>query len=139
MCDHCCCRFFCAETNQIPFCCAFGLDLGRYQPDQLVSCTGFAGCVVLHALRCPAQGKVFGGIGSGLPFGLFSGFVAAFLAETTYIAISGNPLSNFGTSFTSSLLWYRLFPNITYPNGILNSIAAGQPAGFVHTTPKILA
>ena len=50
------------------------------------------------------------------------GVAAAFLSETAYIAISGNPTENFGTSFTSSLLWYRLFPNTTYPKGILISI-----------------
>lgn len=51
-----------------------------------------------------------------------SGMAVAFLAETAYIAVSGNPTEYFGTSFTSSLLWYRLFPNTTYPNGILISI-----------------
>lgn len=36
-----------------------------------------------------------------------------------YVQLSGNPPDWFGTSLTSQLLWYRLFPNATYPLGIL--------------------
>lgn len=53
---------------------------------------------------------------------VISGIVTAFVSQAIYVLLSGNPLENFGTSLTSSLLWYRLLPNITYPNGILLSI-----------------
>ncbi|HEX9027704.1 MAG TPA: hypothetical protein VF823_00935, partial [Anaerolineales bacterium] len=43
----------------------------------------------------------------------------AFAVQTGYMAWSGNPRDEFTSSFTSDLLWYRLFPNSTYPTGIL--------------------
>jgi hypothetical protein len=78
--------------------------------------------VVFYLLEVPHEGK------SIIKYWLWPviwtllGLLAAFLSETAYIAISGNPVENFGTSFTSSLLWYRLLPNITYPPGVLLSI-----------------
>lgn len=51
----------------------------------------------------------------GSLFGLSSYF--------TYIFASGNQETKvFSTSFTSDLLWYRLFPNPTFPMGILFGI-----------------
>ena len=79
--------------------------------------------VMLYILEMPRSGKSFLQYWLWPAIWTLSGFAAAFLAETAYISLSNNPLSNFGTSFTSALLWYRLFPNITYPDGILNSIA----------------
>jgi hypothetical protein len=78
--------------------------------------------VMLYLLERPRSGKSFLQYWFWPAIWAVSGFMAAFLAETAYISLSNNPLSNFGTSFTSSLLWYRLFPNITYPDGVLNSI-----------------
>jgi hypothetical protein len=78
--------------------------------------------VMLYLLEMPRSGKGFLKYWSWPAIWAFSGFVAAFLAGTAYIAVSSNPVANFGTSFTSSLLWYRLFPNATYTDGILNSI-----------------
>ncbi|PWH18817.1 MAG: hypothetical protein DDG59_05015 [Anaerolineae bacterium] len=43
----------------------------------------------------------------------------ALTAHWGYVQLSGNPPSWFGTSLTSQLLWYRLFPNPTFPLGIL--------------------
>ncbi|MCX8061066.1 MAG: hypothetical protein N3D16_00640 [Anaerolineales bacterium] len=43
----------------------------------------------------------------------------ALTAHWGYVQLSGNPPAWFGTSLTSQLLWYRLFPNATYPMGIL--------------------
>ncbi len=47
------------------------------------------------------------------------GVSAALLAQAGYAALSGNPPQDFGTSFTSDLLWYRLLPNPTFPQGLL--------------------
>jgi hypothetical protein len=54
---------------------------------------------------------VWGATGTALAFGV----------QKAYIAWSGNPPELFSSSFSSDLLWYRLFPNITYPLGILLS------------------
>ena len=78
--------------------------------------------VFIYLLEVPCNGKRFWRYWLWPFIWVVSGVAAAFLTEAAYIAISGNPTENFGTSFTSSLLWYRLFPNITYPNGILISI-----------------
>jgi hypothetical protein len=43
-------------------------------------------------------------------------------SQLLYAQISGHQLAQFGSSFTSDLLWYRLWPNPTYPEGILPSI-----------------
>jgi len=51
------------------------------------------------------------------------GTAVAFGAQQGYIRWSGNSAELFATSFTSDLLWHRLFPNLTYPPGILPGIA----------------
>ncbi len=43
----------------------------------------------------------------------------AFASQALYIYWSGNPVEQFATSFSSNLLWYRLWPNSTFPLGIL--------------------
>jgi hypothetical protein len=43
----------------------------------------------------------------------------AFAVQSAYVALSGNPANQFISSFSSDLLWYRLWPNPTYPQGIL--------------------
>jgi hypothetical protein len=49
-----------------------------------------------------------------------AGLAAALAANAAYIALSGQPDSaSFGSSFTSDLLWARLWPSPTYPPGIL--------------------
>jgi len=53
---------------------------------------------------------------------IVSGSLLAFLSSAAYAQLSGNSLSQFGSSFTSDLLWYRLMPNATYPMGILPGI-----------------
>ncbi len=78
--------------------------------------------VVFYLLEVPHEGKSFIKYWLWPVIWTLSGLLAAFLSESVYIAISGNPVENFGTSFTSSLLWYRLLPNITYPSGVLFSI-----------------
>jgi len=46
------------------------------------------------------------------------GIVMAAMASTAYMVLASNDLSKFGSSFTSALLWSRLWPNATYPLGI---------------------
>jgi len=49
------------------------------------------------------------------------GTAIAVASQAAYIKISGNPADQFASSFTSNLLWYRLFPNSTYSLGILGA------------------
>jgi hypothetical protein len=50
------------------------------------------------------------------------GVALAFGTQQLYILVSGNPAEQFSSSFSSDLLWYRLWPNITYAPGILRGI-----------------
>ena len=50
------------------------------------------------------------------------GVATAFASQTLYVLLSGNDPESFTSSFTSELLWYRLFPNVTYPTGILFNV-----------------
>ncbi len=52
---------------------------------------------------------------------VFAGTIFGYVSQSVYQRWSGNPQSWFGSSFSSDLLWYRLFPNPTYPSGILLS------------------
>ncbi|MGW8251077.1 MAG: hypothetical protein ACWGO1_10575 [Anaerolineales bacterium] len=47
------------------------------------------------------------------------GILTAFASQYLYALVSGNPIEQFTSSFSSELLWYRLFPNPTYPMGVL--------------------
>jgi hypothetical protein len=49
------------------------------------------------------------------------GVALAAASQAAYIFLSGNPADQFASSFSSNLLWYRLFPNSTYPLGILGA------------------
>lgn len=53
-----------------------------------------------------------------------SGLFSALIAQTAYIPLSGNAdnLEMFASSFTSDLLWYRLWPNALFPLGIVPAI-----------------
>lgn len=60
-----------------------------------------------------AQPAIWGGIGLG----------AALASQAIYVLFSGHEdTSGFASSFTSALLWYRLFPNVTYRLGVLPAI-----------------
>ena len=52
-----------------------------------------------------------------------TGIGAALASQSYYVVLSGNAdsIASFGSSFTSLLLWYRLFPNSTYQIGIILS------------------
>ncbi len=53
-----------------------------------------------------------------------SGLLAALAAQAAYIPLSGNANNPeiFASSFTSDLLWYRLWPNPLFPLGIVPAI-----------------
>jgi hypothetical protein len=51
-----------------------------------------------------------------------AGGLTAIAASRAYATISGNPVEEFGSSFTSAMLWYRLFPSATYPLGVVPAI-----------------
>jgi hypothetical protein len=61
-----------------------------------------------------------------------AGTLAAFASQSVYAVISGNPVEQFTSSFSSDLLWYRLLPNPTYPLGVL-------PALLLVTFPLVWA
>ena len=50
------------------------------------------------------------------------GTLVAFGSQVFYVFWSGAELGEFTSSFTSELLWYRLFPNPTFPMGILPAV-----------------
>lgn len=54
---------------------------------------------------------------------VIAGTAVAFAANEIYVILSGNPPEVFGSALSSPLLWYRLFPNNTYPQGILQAAA----------------
>jgi len=53
-----------------------------------------------------------------------AGITSAAVSQVLYIYWSGNAnnAGDFGSSFTSDLIWSRLLPNITYPMGVLLAI-----------------
>jgi hypothetical protein len=53
-----------------------------------------------------------------------TGLLAALLSQALYVFWSGNANNarDFGTAFTSDLIWSRLLPNATYPMGVLPGI-----------------
>lgn len=50
------------------------------------------------------------------------GTAVAFGSQTMYVVLSGNDPDQFTSSFFSELLWYRLFPNPTYPLGLIINV-----------------
>jgi hypothetical protein len=75
---------------------------------------------VLYVLETPMRGRtVWGYLWKPALWGI-GGVLTAWIFQRGYIAISGVADARyFYTSVTSFLLWYRLFPNATYPPGLL--------------------
>jgi hypothetical protein len=59
------------------------------------------------------------------------GSILGYAVQLGYERFSGNPAEFFGSSFSSELLWYRLFPSVTYPLGVL-------PASILVSLPLLL-
>ncbi len=74
---------------------------------------------VLYLLEVPSKGKSLWRYLLKPALWFFIGTAAAFGAQRIYIAISGIPQEYFYTSLASDLLWYRLFPNVSYFLGLL--------------------
>lgn len=52
-----------------------------------------------------------------------AGGIAGLASQAAYMLVSGHQTAgDFGTSFTSALLWYRLFPSPTFPLGVIPAI-----------------
>jgi len=80
--------------------------------------------VALYALeRKQPVGESFVGYWGRPVVWSVGGAAAGFAAQAAYVAWSGNPASDFGTAFSSALLWYRLLPNPTFPLGVLPAIS----------------
>ncbi len=61
-----------------------------------------------------------------------AGVLAALAAQAAYVLVSGHEnVGSFGTSFTSALLWYRLFSSPTFPLGVL-------PATLLVSAPLLI-
>ena len=84
---------------------------------------------VLYLMEVPYRGKSIWSylLKPALWFGV--GTLIAFVAQRAYIALSGIPDGGiFYTSLSSSLLWYRLWPNASYFLGILpGAVLASLP------------
>jgi hypothetical protein len=78
---------------------------------------------VLYLMEVPYQGKNVFRYLLKPALWFVIGTLTAFVAQRGYIALSGISDSNvFYTSFTSDLLWYRLWPNSSFSVGILPGI-----------------
>ncbi len=78
--------------------------------------------IAIYVMEMPLSGKGWRYWIHPFIFGV-TGLGAALAAQFFYINISGNAdIRAFGSSFTSDLLWDRLFPNNTLPLGILPAI-----------------
>lgn len=69
-----------------------------------------------------------------------SGLLSALAAQAAYILLSGNADNPemFASSFSSDLLWYRLWPNSLYPLGIVPAILiVSGPLLFVLTAATL--
>ena len=84
---------------------------------------------VLYFMEVPYQGKNMVSYLLKPALWFVVGTVTAFLAQRVYIALSGIPDGGiFYTSLSSSLLWYRLWPNASYFLGILpGAVLASLP------------
>jgi len=83
----------------------------------------------LYLLEIPRRGKSLVDYVKWPAVWFTLGTATAFISQVAYIAWSGQPASQFSSSFSSGLLWYRLLPNATYPLGVLLAVVlASLPA-----------
>ena len=88
---------------------------------------------VLYLMEVPIHGKSIWRYLRKPALWFVAGTLIAFASQRVYIALSGVPNSElFYTSFSSNLMWYRLFPNPSYFLGIL-------PAAILASLPIWLA
>ena len=77
---------------------------------------------LLYLIEVPQDGRSIARYLSPVFWWGLAGAAAGLASQYAYMALSGNPPDQFGSAFTSDLLWYRLFPNATYPLGVLPGI-----------------
>lgn len=77
---------------------------------------------VLYLIEVPVEKKSFWGYFWPPAVWGFLGTGVAVVSQRLYIVWSGNPPEQFGSGFTSDLLWDRLNPSPTYPGGILRNL-----------------
>ncbi len=87
---------------------------------------------IIYFLEEPAAGRAIWRYLLKPVLWVAAGTLAAFASQSAYALISGNPVEQFTSSFSSDLLWYRLLPNPTYPMGVL-------PALLLLTSPLLWA
>ena len=78
----------------------------------------------------PREGQLFGYLSWPIAW-VGIGSLTALLISTGYIFWSGNEPEQFGSSFASDLLWYRLLPNPTFLPGILLATALLSAPAFI--------
>ena len=74
---------------------------------------------VLYLLETPYRGKTFWQYVWKPASWVIVGTGIALASQRAYIALSGLPSAYFYSSFSSNLLWYRLWPNASYSLGML--------------------
>ncbi len=84
--------------------------------------------VLLYLMETPFEGKTWLRYLAPPAVYAVSGTAAGLLSQTIYAAVSGNPAGEFNSSFSSDLLWDRLFPSATYPMGILPGVILASAA-----------
>jgi len=77
---------------------------------------------VLYLMEVPKKNRPLPGYLLPPAIWTLAGVALAFVSQQVYILLSGNPAEQFSSSFTSDLLWYRLWPNATYSPGILRAV-----------------
>ncbi len=78
----------------------------------------------------PREGQLFSYLSRPIAW-VGIGSLTALLANAGYIFLSGNEPEQFGSSFASDLLWYRLLPNPTFLPGILLATAFLSAPAFI--------
>jgi hypothetical protein len=86
--------------------------------------------IALYLLETPVTGGKFNSFRQFLTYvsrplvWFMIGIVSAFISQSAYVFLSGNTANAraFTSSFTSDLLWYRLWPNASFPLGIIPGI-----------------
>ena len=76
--------------------------------------------VTLYVLEMPQGKQNFWKYWRWPILAVLLGLILAFLSQSIYTVISGNPPEVFASSFNSPLYRYRLFPNEAYGPGIIN-------------------
>lgn len=81
---------------------------------------------ILYILEVPQHGKKFWSYWRWPVLIICFGTGMAFVAQTSYAAMSGQSADAYVTSFNSPLFRYRLFPNEAFGSGVINLMLAAS-------------